>query len=135
MLLGPFVPGTGTKATHEEDVLHARVNGEVEDMQAAPNAERIYDFSRNNGESPRSIATLHPLLLLLLSGQMFFTSHISLVLPLSVSWNAAGCWLLASKFQFLMTGAVNLLGCGWLGKNVSFLKILIHAHRYSRYRL
>ena len=39
----------------------------------------LYDFSRNNGESPRSIATLQPLLLLLLGAPCpnFFTSHIS----------------------------------------------------------
>ena len=39
---------------------------EREDMQEASTAERMYDFIRNNGESPRSNATLHPLLLLLL---------------------------------------------------------------------
>ena len=36
-------------------------------MQEAPNAEGIHGFIHNNGESPRSIATLHPLLLLLLA--------------------------------------------------------------------
>ena len=36
---------------------------ERDDMQEAPNAECIHDFNRNNGESPRSIATLHSLLL------------------------------------------------------------------------
>ena len=35
-------------------------------MQEAPNAEGIHGFIHNNGESPRSIATLHPLPLLLL---------------------------------------------------------------------
>ena len=31
---------------------------EREDMQKAPNAEGIYDFMRNNGESPHNIATI-----------------------------------------------------------------------------
>ena len=66
MLLDPFVPGTGTKAIHEKHVLHPRVDGEVEDMQEAPNAECMYDLIRNNDESPRRIVTLHPLVLPLL---------------------------------------------------------------------
>ena len=32
-------------------------------MQEAPNAERIYDFFRQNGNGPRGIATFHLLLL------------------------------------------------------------------------
>ena len=69
-------------------------------MQEALNAQRIYDFIRNDRESPRSIATLHPLLVLpLLVGR---AASKYLYIPYLASFVALGvlkcCGLLAFGF-------------------------------------
>ncbi|MEP5731951.1 MAG: hypothetical protein ABJL67_21530, partial [Sulfitobacter sp.] len=66
LLLRPIMPRTRTQGTHAEYVLHPHVDGNVEDMQEAPNAERTYEFFRENDDGPRCIATFHLLLLQLL---------------------------------------------------------------------
>ena len=85
----------------------------------------IYDFSRNNGESPRGIATLQPLLLLLPAGascsNFFISSYFASFVTLGV---LKCCGRLAFGFymRILMTAAVNLLRCGWSKTVISFLR-------------
>ena len=49
--------------THEKRILHARVHGEVEDIQQAADAERMYDARRRYQDF---CGIVHPSLLLLL---------------------------------------------------------------------
>ena len=64
----PIMPSTLPEKTHEKQILHARVHGEVEDMQQTADAKRTYDA---RGKHQGVCDIVHPSLLLLLIASTF----------------------------------------------------------------